>query len=92
VENPGFLHIGMFVTAIFHGQSSVTHAAIPATAILHLHDRYWVFAPSGNGYFKRVEVTSGVPLPDNQQEILNGLSVGAQVVQNALVLENTVEQ
>jgi hypothetical protein len=39
-----------------------------------------------------VEVTSGVPLPDNQQEILNGLSVGAQVVQNALVLENTVEQ
>jgi cobalt-zinc-cadmium efflux system membrane fusion protein len=92
VENPGFLHIGMFVTAVFHGQSTVTHAAIPATAILHLHDRYWVFAPSGNGYFKRVEITAGAQLPGNQQEILNGLSVGAQVVQNALVLENTVEQ
>ncbi len=92
VENPGFLHIGMFVTAVFHGQSAVTHAAIPSTAILHLHDRYWVFAPSGNGYFKRVEITAGAQLPGNQQEVLNGLAVGAQVVQNALVLENTVEQ
>ncbi len=92
VENPGMLHIGMFVTAIFHGQSAVTHAAIPSTAILHLHDRFWVFAPSGNGYFKRVEVTTGAQLPGNQQEILSGLAVGAQVVEKALVLENTVEQ
>jgi cobalt-zinc-cadmium efflux system membrane fusion protein len=92
VENPGMLHIGMFVTATFHGQSAVTHAAVPSTAILHLHDRAWVFAPAGNGYFKRVEVTSGVQLPGNQQEILSGLAPGAQVVQNALVLENTVEQ
>jgi len=92
VENPGMLHIGMFVTATFHGQSAATHAAVPSTAILHLHDRAWVFAPAGNGYFKRVEVTSGVQLPGNQQEILSGLAPGAQVVQNALVLENTVEQ
>ena len=31
-------------------------------------------------------------LPDNMQEIVSGLKPGDQVVANALVLQNTVEQ
>jgi hypothetical protein len=33
-----------------------------------------------------------VALPGNMQEVLTGLASGAQVVRDALTLENTVEQ
>jgi membrane fusion protein, heavy metal efflux system len=92
VANPGMLRIGMFVTATFFGKQPQTYAAIPAAAILHLHDREWVYAPIGNGHFKRIEVVTGPMLPNNQQEITKGLKPGDQVVSNALPLQNTVEQ
>ncbi|HET6843916.1 MAG TPA: efflux RND transporter periplasmic adaptor subunit [Candidatus Angelobacter sp.] len=92
LENPGFLRVGMFVTAIFRGAKTETHTAVPATAILHLHDRQWVYVPAGNGKFKRIEVTVGGMLPDNMQEILSGLAPGTQVIQDALVFQNTTEQ
>ena len=44
------------------------------------------------GQFRRVEVVGGKMLPGKLQEILSGLRTGQQVVANALVLENTVEQ
>jgi cobalt-zinc-cadmium efflux system membrane fusion protein len=54
VRNPGLMRVGMFVTATFHGQKKETHAAVPATAILHLHDRDWVYVPAGGKKFRRV--------------------------------------
>ena len=92
VANPGILRVGMFVTATFHGQKKETHAAVPASAILHLHDRDWVYVPAGDKKFRRVEVTAGQQLPGNLQEIVSGVKAGQQVVSNALVLQNTVEQ
>jgi len=92
VENPGLIRFGMFVTATFHGLSTEKHAAVPATAILHLHDREWVYTPLGGRRFRRLEVLSGNILPDNQQEIVSGLKAGDRVVANALVLQNTMEQ
>jgi len=92
VHNPGMLRPGMFVTAIFRGVKKETLAAVPATAILHLHDRDWIFVPAGGSKFRRVEVKSGNNLPGNLQEIISGLKPGDQVVQNALVMQNTVEQ
>lgn len=92
VENPGLMRIGMFVTATFHGETVEKHATVPATAILHLHDREWVYAPLGNGHFKRQEVVAGNMLPDNMQEVVSGLKPGAQVVARALIFQNTVEQ
>jgi cobalt-zinc-cadmium efflux system membrane fusion protein len=93
LPNPGaIMRIGMFVNATFHGQSQSMHAAIPATAILHLHDRDWVYVPAGSGQFRRVEIVGGVMLPNNLQEVISGLHAGQQVVANALVLQNTVEQ
>ncbi|MDR3765200.1 MAG: efflux RND transporter periplasmic adaptor subunit [Acidobacteriota bacterium] len=92
VANPGLLRIGMFVTATFYGKQPVTHAAIPATAILHLHDRMWVFVPVDKDRFKRQEVAGGAMLPNGLQEIARGLDAGTKVVQNALVMQNTVEQ
>jgi cobalt-zinc-cadmium efflux system membrane fusion protein len=92
VENPGFLRVGMFVTAAFHSPSKEQHAAVPSTAILHLHDRQWVYVKAGDKKFRRVEVAVGNMLPGNMQEVVSGLHPGTEVVQNALVLENTVEQ
>jgi cobalt-zinc-cadmium efflux system membrane fusion protein len=92
VENPGLMRVGMFVTATFHGQTTQRYATVPATAILHLHDREWVYAPLGNGHFRRQEVVAGNMLPDNTQEVVSGLKPGDQVVARALVLQNTVEQ
>ena len=92
VANPGLLRFGMFVTATFHGAAKQEHATVPTAAVLHLHDREWVYTPVGNGRFRRVEVTAGNILSGNMQEIVSGIKPGAQVVANALVLENTVEQ
>jgi cobalt-zinc-cadmium efflux system membrane fusion protein len=92
VPNSGSMRVGMFVTATFYGRQAVTRAVLPATAILHLHDRNWVYASLGNGHFKREEVSTGATLPGNMQEIVSGVKPGDQVVSNALELQNTVEQ
>ena len=92
VTNPGILKLGMFVTATFESKTTHTYASVPATAVLHLHDRDWVFEPAGKNQFKRTEVRGGLILPNGKQEILSGLDVGQQVVANALDLESTVSQ
>jgi cobalt-zinc-cadmium efflux system membrane fusion protein len=92
VHNPGVMRLGMFVSATFRGQKQEVHTVIPASAILHLHDRDWVFVAAGDRRFQRVEITSGDTLPGDMQEVLSGLKPGAQIVQNALLLQNTVGQ
>ena len=92
VRNPGLMRVGMFVTATFHGRKKETHALLPATAILHLHDRDWIYVPAADKKFRRVEVAAGKMLPGNMQEVISGIKPGEQVVQNALVFQNTVEQ
>ncbi len=92
IKNPGPMRIGMFVSATFYGKQPEGHSSVPASAILHLHDREWVYSPLGNGHFKRLEVVTGNMLPDKQQEIVSGIKPGDQVVSNALDLQNTVEQ
>ena len=92
VANPGLMRVGMFVTATFYGKQAEMRAAVPATAILHLHDREWVYTPLSAGHFKRLEVVTGNMLPGNTQEVVSGIKPGDQVVSNALALQNTVEQ
>jgi membrane fusion protein, heavy metal efflux system len=82
----------MFVTATFYGKQAQTHAAVPATAVLHLHDLDWVYTPLGGKSFRRVRVVAGKMLPGNMQEIVSGVHSGDKVVQAALVFQNTVEQ
>jgi cobalt-zinc-cadmium efflux system membrane fusion protein len=94
VPNPDHLmRIGMFATATFHSPKPTPSVVIPATAVLHLQDRDWVFVPSGTrGDFRRVPVVSGENQPDNTVAITNGLREGEQVVANALQLQETTEQ
>jgi len=92
VENPGLMRFGMFVTATFHGETREKHATVPATAVLHLHDRDWVYVALASGRFRRAEVEGGNMLPGNTQEIVTGLKPGERVVAKALELQNTLEQ
>lgn len=93
VPNPErLMSIGMFVTATFYGKKPEIHAAVPASAVLHLYDRDWVYIPLGGNSFRRLQVTAGRMLPGNKQEIVSGIQPGAKVVESALVFQNTVEQ
>ena len=92
VENPGLMRPGMFVTAIFHGPQREARAAVPAPAIMHLHDRDWVYEPIGGKQFRLTEVVGGEMLPGGLQEVISGLAPGQQVIANALELQNTVQQ
>ncbi len=89
--NPGILKLGMFVTATFESRNKQAFAIVPSSAILHLHDRDWVFIPAGGKQFKRVEVNAGDMLPGNNQQILSGIAPGQQVVSEVLQLEATLE-
>ena len=92
VQNPGMLRLGMFVKATFRGQTLEMHIAVPASAILHIHDRDYVYVPAPDNKFHRVEIVSGDTLPDSMQEVKSGIKPGQQVVANALVLEHTIDQ
>jgi cobalt-zinc-cadmium efflux system membrane fusion protein len=92
VENPGLMRPGMFVSATFHGPRKESRAAVPAQAILHLHDRDWVYVPIQGKQFRRVEVVGGDMLPEGMQEIVSGISPGQTLITNALEFQNSVQQ
>ena len=94
VQNPGILRLGMFAKATFRGQTTEMHTVVPASAVLHMHDRDFVFVPTPDKKFRRVGVVGGDVLPDNTnlQEIKSGLKPGQLVVTNALVLDHVLAQ
>jgi len=81
---------GMYATATLYGKEKRNYTAVPASAIVHLHDRDWVFIPVQEK-FKRIQVVGGEQLPNNMQEILSGLQPGQQVVSNAINLQNAID-
>jgi len=94
VPNSGLMRLGMFVTATFRGQTAEMHTIVPASAVLRMHDRDFVFVPAPDQKFRRVEVVGGDLLADDTtlQEIKSGLQPGQQVVTNALVLDHVLGQ
>jgi cobalt-zinc-cadmium efflux system membrane fusion protein len=92
VPNNGMtMRIGMFATATFYGLKKQTYTSVPATAIIHLHDRDWVYMPAPNNMFQRAEVKSGDQLPNHMAQVLSGLQPGQQVVTNALALQTAID-
>jgi membrane fusion protein, heavy metal efflux system len=87
VANPSFLKLGMFATVTFTSRALQSFAVVPADAVLHLHDRDWVYEPAGGNHFRRVEVRAGDMLSGNRQQILSGLQPGQKIVTNALMLD-----
>jgi cobalt-zinc-cadmium efflux system membrane fusion protein len=90
----GIMRLGMFARATFHGQTREMHTIVPASAILHMHDRDFVFVPAPDKKFRRVEVVSGDLLQDTRicKRSSRGWKPGQQVVTNALVLDHVLAQ
>ena len=91
VANPGqIMRPGMFATATLFGKEKQAYASVPASAVVHLHDRDWVFIPL-QGKFKRTEVVCGEQLPNGMQQVISNLHPGDQVVTNAINLQNAID-
>jgi cobalt-zinc-cadmium efflux system membrane fusion protein len=79
LPNPqGILRAGMFVTATFKGRQLIERVVIPATAVVHLHDKDWVFVPVGDKKFKRIAVQLGPSAGDGAVQVVSGLKAQDQ--------------
>ncbi len=93
VPNPGkILRPGMFATATFTSQVVRERIAIPATAVLRLHDRDWVFRPLGPKEFRRAPIESAGSSSDGYQFIAAGLRAGDPVINNALQFASAIDK
>jgi membrane fusion protein, heavy metal efflux system len=91
VANPnGLMRPNMFGTITFFWPGR-NRPVVPASAVLRLHDKSWVFVMDGPNRFRRLEVQVGSIFPDRMQEIIAGVKPGDEVVQNALALSSTAE-
>lgn len=92
LDNPDrLMRAGMFVTAVFRSKQERMMPVVPATAVLRLHDKDWVFRPQGGNGFRRTEVRAGGTTSDGMRQILSGLTAGDKVVTNALQFSGAAE-
>jgi cobalt-zinc-cadmium efflux system membrane fusion protein len=86
------MRAGMFVTATFKGRQLIERVVVPATAVVHLHDKDWVFVPVGDNKFKRIALQLGPPDGDGTVQVVSGLKPQDRVVHNALQMSSSVEE
>jgi cobalt-zinc-cadmium efflux system membrane fusion protein len=93
LTNPkGLMRAGMFVTATFKGSQLVQRIVIPSSAVVHLHDKDWVFVPAGDKQFRRVALQLGPQSSDGFVQVITGLKPQDNVVINALQLSSAAEE
>ena len=78
VQNPGIMRVGMFVTATFRGQTKEMHTIVPASAVLHMHDRDFVYVPAPGKKFRRVEVVGGDLLHEQREPARGQIGAAAR--------------
>jgi cobalt-zinc-cadmium efflux system membrane fusion protein len=88
----GALRPGMFAVAQFRSRKMTDRVVIPATAIMRLHDKDWVFLREGEKNFRRAAVQADGLAPDGMQEIREGVKPGDEVVANALEFSSEVAE
>jgi len=91
-NDAGILRPNMFATIHFVSQGTETRTVIPASAVLRLQDRDWVFVRLDDRRFRRTEVQAGPVDADKTQQILSGLRPGDRVVTNALMFDREVQK
>ena len=93
LPNPkGLMRAGMFVTATFKSSQLVQRILIPSSAVVHLHDKDWVFIPAGDKQFRRVALQLGPQSSDGFVQVIGGLKPQDKVVTNALQLASAAEE
>jgi cobalt-zinc-cadmium efflux system membrane fusion protein len=80
----GALRPGMYAVATFRSRKLSSRVVVPATAIMRLHDKDWVFRKEGGNRFRKIMVQADGLAPDGMQEIRDGVKPGDELVTNAL--------
>ncbi len=91
-NSQGIMRPGMFVTATFKARQMVDRIVIPSTAVVHLHDKDWVFVPAGDKRFRRLALQLGPQDTDGSVQVLSGLKPQDKVVTNALQFSAEAEE
>jgi membrane fusion protein, heavy metal efflux system len=86
----GLFRPQMFATVKFTSRETYQRLLLPATAILRLHDKDWVFVQTDQQSFRLTQVQGGAAGPDGTEEILSGVRPADQVVSNALEFSSAV--
>ena len=93
IANPnGMLRPGMFAVATFRSRRLRPALVIPATAMMRLHDKDWVFRKEGPNRFQRVEIHVSGATPDGMQEVRDGVKADDEVVLKALDFSTAVAE
>jgi cobalt-zinc-cadmium efflux system membrane fusion protein len=79
----GVFRPGMFAVVTFRSRKQKPHLVVPATAIMRLQDKDWIFRKETANSFRRLEVHAA-GLSDGLEQIRQGAKVGDELVANAL--------
>ena len=88
----GSLRPGMFAVATFRSRKLTPSIVIPATAIMRLHDKDWVFRKEAGNRFRKVEIQADGAAPDGMQQVRKGVTAADEVVTNALEFSTEVAE
>ena len=88
----GSLRPGMFAVATFRSRKLTDRVVVPATAIMRLHDKDWVFRKEADKRFRKIPVQADGLAPDGMQEIRQGVKPGDELVTNALEFSTEVAE
>ena len=88
----GSLRPGMYAVATFRSRKLTQRVIVPATSIMRLHDKDWVFRKEGDKRFRKIVVQADGLAPDGMQEIRDGVKPGDELVTNALEFSTEVTE
>ncbi len=91
-NSDGALRPGMFAVATFQSRKKTDRIVVPATAIMRLHDKDWVFRREGDKRFRKIIVQADGLAPDGMQQIRDGVKAGDELVTNALEFSTEVAE
>jgi cobalt-zinc-cadmium efflux system membrane fusion protein len=86
----GLLRPGMFAMARFTSRTAESRLVVPATAIMRLQDKDWIFRQEGNNQFRKLQVQTVGTTTDGYQEVTGAVKTGDPVIANALEFSTAV--
>ena len=92
-NSDGALRPNMYAVATFRSRKLQAHLVIPATAMMRLQDKDWVFRREGQNQFRKIEVHGIAATAEGFQELQDGiLKSGDEVVANALEFSSAMAE
>lgn len=84
LNRDGSFRPGMFAVATFRSRRKQSRLLIPATAIMRLQDKDWVFRKESDRRFRRLEVHTLGDAPGGLVQIQDGIKSGDEIIAAAL--------